>query len=126
MFVFSSSFPCSSKHTTLQPVLNPGSIAITDFWPSGAANKSCLAFSANTRMASSSALFLVNTLVSVSIEGANNLLYPSLIASSTCSALLLFASKNCLFKISIASSSAGANSSETKSSFSALRIASIR
>ena len=66
--------PCSSRQTTLHPVLNPGSIASVALGPRGEASKSCLRFSENTSMASLSALSFELLKNSVSIDGDNNLL----------------------------------------------------
>ena len=78
-----SRLPCPSRHTTLQPVRNPGSIANTRFCPSGAASNNCRRFSANTFIDSSSARALASVNVSPSIDGFNNRLYPSRTAAST-------------------------------------------
>lgn len=41
MVVLCTRLPCESRTTTLQPVRNPGSMAITRFCPSGAERSSC-------------------------------------------------------------------------------------
>ena len=71
MVVLKSNSPFSSKHTTLHPVLNPGSIANMRFAPSGAANSNCFRFDVNTRIASLSALIFAWLISSFSKEEDN-------------------------------------------------------
>ncbi len=64
--------PCASKQTTLQPVLNPGSIAKTRFSPKGEPNNNCFKFLANTLIADSSAFSLAIFKVSFDKDGNNS------------------------------------------------------
>ena len=66
-----SNFPCAFKHTTLHPVLKPGSMANMLFSPRGAPNNNCFKFFANTAMAASSALSLAELKISFDKEGNN-------------------------------------------------------
>lgn len=82
MVVLCTRLPCESRTTTLQPVRNPGSMAITRFCPSGAERSSCRRFSANTPIASSSAFSLAAASSSVSIDGRMSRLSESATAAS--------------------------------------------
>ncbi len=63
----------------MQPVLNPGSIAITRLCPNGGANKSWRALSAKRFIAASSAFALAAARVSVIIDGFISRRYASFI-----------------------------------------------
>src|SRR5690606_31595950 len=79
--------PFSSKQTTLQPDLNPGSIANIRFSPNGAANNNCVKFAEKTSIDCLSALSLASVKTSFSKLGASNRLYASAVANRICSAV---------------------------------------
>ena len=62
--------PCASRHTTLQPVLKPGSMARIRFSPKGDPKRSCLRFLAKTVTAVSSAFFLASDKASLDNAGS--------------------------------------------------------
>ena len=74
--------PCLSKHTILQPVLKPGSIAKIVFSPNGGLKSNWFKFFAKTAIAVVSAFSFALDSASLANAGANNLLNASLIASS--------------------------------------------
>ena len=78
-----SRLPWASRHTTLHPVLKPGSIPITRFGPKGAASSSWRRFIANTLMASSSACSFEIAANSVSMAGFTRRFRASSTASPT-------------------------------------------
>ena len=73
--------PCLLRATILHPDLNPGSIPKIAFSPKGDANNNSRKLSAKTKIDFSSAICLVCNLISASILGFNNRLYPSIIDS---------------------------------------------
>ena len=73
--------PSEFRQTTLQPVLNPGSIPKVLFCPNGAARSSWRRFSAKTLMASASACSFARAKTSFFIAGKRSRLYPSSMAS---------------------------------------------
>ena len=79
-------FDLSSKHTSLHPVLNPGSKAMIRLGPNGDAISNWLKFLEKIVMASRSAFSLASPLISVSMLGAISRFKESFIASLICSA----------------------------------------
>jgi hypothetical protein len=122
-----SSLPCRSSSTVLQPVRKPGSIAITAFWPSGAANSSSRALSEKTLIAASSARFFDSSRISVSIAGASRRFAASCTASATWSAAGHFAFTNSPWIVANAVASSGSCTRIIRNiSFSPRRIARMR
>ena len=80
--VWCKRLPCLSSATTLHPVRKPGSMASTAFCPNGEDKSNWRRLSANTAIASSSALCFILARVSFSIEGASRRLKPSATAAS--------------------------------------------
>src|SRR3989338_1847161 len=78
--------PDSSKHTTLQPVLNPGSMARMRLEPTGGANNNCRRLVEKTLIASLSAFSFASFSTSFSKEGHINRVQASLQVSATKSA----------------------------------------
>ena len=97
--------PVWSKHTTLHPVLYPGSMPIVLLCPSGGDSSNCLRFSAKTAIASLSAFSLLILANSVSMDGFISLLYASSIAFSTIVRHLPLLRTNILFRREVHSSS---------------------
>ena len=79
--IWCNKLPSEFRQTTLQPVLNPGSIPKVLFCPSGAARSNWRRFSAKTLMASASACSFARAKTSFFIAGKRSRLYPSSMAS---------------------------------------------
>src|SRR5690606_26511107 len=99
-----SRFPFSSIQTTLQPVLNPGSIPITLFSPNGADNNNCDKFSEKTPIDCKSAFSLYSCNTSLDNAGSNKRLYESATALEISTAVSCFLLLNTVSSINVIAS----------------------
>ena len=123
---YASSLPFSDNTATLHPVLYPGSILMIRAPFTGGTMRSFSVFFANNLTASSSALCVSIFLISLSMDGASNLLYASVMVFRISGSKIEFSFVITIFAITNSISSVSTSSLTFRIfSFSPLFIASI-